>query len=83
MGRRALHGAFGAQAVLGRSGRGAPGPSTGRPQVLDAGSGAGARSIKAAAGAGGLPARGCGRAGAGFDAGAGSWESRVWRPGAS
>lgn len=62
---------------------GLPGRALRSPGVLDAEAGAGGRSIKAAAGAGELPARGCGRASAGFDAGAGSWESRVSRPGAS
>lgn len=61
---------------------GLPGRALRRPEVLDAQVEVGARIIKAAAGAGGLPAQGCGRPGAGFDAGGGSWESRVPRPGA-
>lgn len=62
MGQRVLRGAFGAEAVLGRRGRGAAGLSSARPEVLDAEAQVGASLIKAAAGAGGLPARGCGRA---------------------
>lgn len=82
MGQRVLPAAFGAEAVLGRRGRGAPGLSSARPEVLDAEAEVGASLIKAAAGAGGRAPSARLRASEGFDAGGRSWESRVWRPGA-